>query len=117
TVAELAENARFYVERRPIPIDDKAKAVLTAEGRRVLRELGEKLAAVPFAAAELEAAVRAAAEATGAKLGLYAQPLRAALAGSTTSPPIFEVMEVLGREETLGRLADALAAEPAATGI
>ncbi|HMK67794.1 MAG TPA: glutamate--tRNA ligase family protein, partial [Stellaceae bacterium] len=117
TVVELVENARFYVERRPIPIDDKAKAVLTTEGRRMLRELTEKLAGVPFTAAELEAAVRAVAEATGAKLGLFAQPLRAALAGSTTSPPIFEVMEVLGREETLGRLADALAAEPAATGI
>ena len=117
TIAELAENARFYVERRPIPMDDKAKALLTAEARRVLGDLAPELAAVAFDAAALEAAVRAAAEASGAKLGTLAQPLRAALAGSTTSPPIFEVMAVLGREETLGRLADALTAAPASTGI
>jgi glutamyl-tRNA synthetase len=117
TVVELAENARFYVERRPIPIDAKAKALLTEDARRVLGDLVPKLASLPFQAAALETAVRAAAEAAGAKLGAYAQPLRAALAGSTASPPIFEVMEVLGREETLGRLADALAAERASTGI
>jgi len=117
TVVELAENARFYVERRPIPIDPKAKAMLTSEARRVLGELMPKLASMPFQAVAIETAVRAVAETAGAKLGTYAQPLRAALAGSTTSPPIFEVMEVLGREETLGRLADALAAEPASTGI
>jgi len=117
TVVELAENSRFYVERRPIPIDARARALLTDEAKRVLEGLGPMLASLPFQAAALEAAVRATAEASGAKLGAYAQPLRAALAGSTASPPIFEVMEVLGREETLGRLADALAAEPASTGI
>ena len=117
TIVELAENARFYVERRPIPLDDKATATLTAEARRVLRELSGTLATVPFEAAALEAAVRASAESAGGKLGLYAQPLRAALVGSTTSPPIFEVMEVLGREEALGRMADALATEPSATRI
>ncbi|HVM81695.1 MAG TPA: glutamate--tRNA ligase [Stellaceae bacterium] len=117
TVVELAENSRFYVERRPIPIDAKAKALLTEDARHVLGDLVPKLASLPFQAAALEAAVRAAAEAAGAKLGAYAQPLRAALAGSTASPPIFEVMEVLGCEETLGRLADALAAERASTGI
>ncbi|MFZ9635521.1 MAG: glutamate--tRNA ligase, partial [Alphaproteobacteria bacterium] len=51
---------------------------------------------------------RAAAEAAGAKLGEVAQPLRAALSGTNVSPPIFEVMQVLGREETMGRIADAL---------
>jgi glutamyl-tRNA synthetase len=55
----------------------------------------------------LEELVRGFAEAQGLKLGALAQPLRAALVGAMASPPIFEVMEVLGREETLGRLADA----------
>jgi glutamyl-tRNA synthetase len=98
-------------------LDDKAKALLTAEARGVLKDLAPKLGAAAFEAPALEAAVRSAAEAAGAKLGALAQPLRAALAGSTTSPPIFEVMAVLGREETLGRLADALTAAPASTGI
>jgi glutamyl-tRNA synthetase len=54
----------------------------------------------------LEAAVRAFAEAEGVKLGQVAQPLRAALTGSATSPPIFDVMAVLGRGESLSRIAD-----------
>ena len=57
--------------------------------------------------ADLEAAARSFAEAKGIKLGQVAQPLRAALTGATTSPPIFEVMQVLGRDETLGRIDDA----------
>ncbi len=56
----------------------------------------------------MEAAIRDGATATGLKLGDLAQPLRAALVGSTVSPPIFEVMEILGRDETLGRMDDAL---------
>jgi glutamyl-tRNA synthetase len=56
--------------------------------------------------AGLEAAVRAQAEAMTVKLGQIAQPLRAALTGSTASPGLFEVMAVLGRDEVLGRLAD-----------
>ena len=54
----------------------------------------------------LEAAVRAFAEATGQKLGKVAQPLRAALTGRTVSPPVFDVMAVLGREEALARIRD-----------
>jgi glutamyl-tRNA synthetase len=59
-------------------------------------------------AATLETAVRGLAESSGVKLGQLAQPLRAALTGGTTSPPIFDVVEVLGREETLGRIKDIL---------
>ncbi len=110
TLVELAENARFYVERRPIPRDDKARALLTPDARKLLSELTPKLGASPWDAAALEEAVRKQAEGAGLKLGALAQPLRAALSGSTTSPPIFEVMAVLGREESLGRLADAVAA-------
>jgi glutamyl-tRNA synthetase len=110
TLVELAENARFYVERRPIPRDQKAVALLTPEARTRLSELSPKLAASPWDAKALEETVRHQADGLGLKLGALAQPLRAALSGSTTSPPIFEVMAVLGREETLGRLADAIGA-------
>jgi glutamyl-tRNA synthetase len=58
----------------------------------------------------IEAAVREFATAGAVKLGDLAQPLRAAVTGQTTSPPIFEVMEVLGRDEALGRLTDAIGA-------
>jgi glutamyl-tRNA synthetase len=56
----------------------------------------------------LEAAVKAHAEKTGIKLGKLAQPLRAALTGTSTSPPIFDVLDVLGREEALARISDLL---------
>ena len=108
TLVELAENARFYVERRPIPRDPKAAALLTPEARKLLSELSPKLAASNWEAGALEETVRHQAEGVGLKLGALAQPLRAALSGSATSPPIFEVMAVLGRDETLGRLADAV---------
>ena len=108
TLVELAENARFYVERRPISPDAKAAALLTPDARKLLSELTPKLGASPWEAPALEETVRRQAESAGQKLGALAQPLRAALSGSTTSPPIFDVMAVLGREETLGRLADAI---------
>ncbi|HEX6842786.1 MAG TPA: glutamate--tRNA ligase [Stellaceae bacterium] len=106
TLAELADIARFYVERRPIPIDDKAKALLSAEARRLLTELLPALGAADWSGAALEELVRGFAEGRELKLGTLAQPLRAALTGSTASPPIFEVMTVLGRDETLARLRD-----------
>ena len=56
----------------------------------------------------LEAAVKAYAEKSGIKLGKLAQPLRAALTGTSTSPPIFDVLEVLGREEAMARINDLL---------
>ena len=62
--------------------------------------------------AALEAAIRAFIEAEGVKLGAVAQPLRAALAGAVTSPGIFEVMAVLGRDEALGRMDDFSGAAP-----
>jgi glutamyl-tRNA synthetase len=108
TLAELADVARFYVERRPLRMDDKARQVLDDGSRRLLAGLADALAAVPWSATALEARLRHFAEGQGLKLGAAAQPLRAALTGSIASPPIFEVMEVLGREETLGRIRDAV---------
>ena len=106
TLIELAEIAHFYVAPRPIPVDDKAKAQL-APAKPLIGALAQALDNTAWDSASLEAAVRAFAEAQGLKLGQAAQPLRAALTGSTASPPIFEVMAVLGRAESLARLADA----------
>jgi glutamyl-tRNA synthetase len=106
TLVELAQIAHFYVAPRPIPVDDKAKAILRPAAA-MLAELATKLGDLPWDAASLETAIRDFTEARGLKLGEAAQPLRAALTGSTASPPIFEVMAVLGRSESLARLADA----------
>ncbi len=108
TLEELADNALVYVRSRPLPIEPKAKALLDDAACRRLRALSDSFAGLTdWRAGEIEAALRAYAEREGAKLGEIAQPLRAALTGSTVSPGIFEVMEVLGRDETLGRIAEA----------
>jgi glutamyl-tRNA synthetase len=107
TLVELAAGARFYAAATPLPFDDKAKALATTEARRLIGDLSDTLAALPeWSDAPLEAAVRAFAETKGVKLGQVAQPLRAALTGSTVSPGIFEVMRVLDREESIGRMRD-----------
>jgi glutamyl-tRNA synthetase len=106
TLVDLVHAAAFIVAARPIPIDDKATALLDGGARILLGRLAETLKAAAWNAAALEAAVRGFAEAEGITLGKVAQPLRAALTGSTTSPPIFDVLVALGREESLGRIAD-----------
>ena len=94
----------------PSPTDDKARALLTQEARAVLGEVSERLAATDFTQATLDGALRAYAEATGRKLGQVAQPLRAALTGSTTSPGIDATLAALGRAESLARIKAAAAA-------
>jgi glutamyl-tRNA synthetase len=107
TLVELIDAASFIWAERPLALDDKAKAILTPEARILLRELGEALDAVePWTAEATELAVRTYAERKGAKLGAVAQPLRAALTGRLTSPGIFNVLAVLGRQESLARLRD-----------
>ena len=112
TVAELAANARFLVTPRPIRADEKAAKLLTEEARRLLGELAPRLDGVAWRADLLEERIREFAEEKAMKLGAVAQPLRGALTGSVASPSIFVVMEVLGREETLGRIADAASSPP-----
>jgi glutamyl-tRNA synthetase len=110
TIAELVEKARFYVMQRPITPSGDAAKMLTPGARERLGALGVDLgdlADVEWRGAALEARLRDFAGAQGVKLGAVAQPLRAALTGSLASPGIFEVMEVLGRDECLARLADA----------
>ena len=109
TLVELAEKAFFYVAPRPIqPTPDAAK-LLTGEARRLLGELEADLADAEWRATSLEQRLRDFAAAKALKLGAAAQPLRVALTGSVASPGIFEIMEVLGRDETLARIADAAA--------
>jgi glutamyl-tRNA synthetase len=88
-------------------MEPKAAAQLTAEARLLLRDVGDALAATDFTVPGLDAALRTFAERTGRKLGQVAQPLRAALTGSTVSPGIDATLAALGREEALARIAAA----------
>jgi glutamyl-tRNA synthetase len=108
TLVELADAARFLVADAPFAFEGKAAGVLQA-GSGALKGIAPSLETQPdWQAAGLEALVRSHAEAAGMKLGDVAQPLRVALTGSTVSPPIFEVMEALGREESMRRVQQAL---------
>ncbi len=107
TLVELADSAGYLFATRPLPLDDKAAAILDAEARGVLSRAADALEGVSdWTAAGTEAAIREVAEATGLKLGKVAQPLRAALTGRSTSPGVFDVLAVLGRDESLGRIRD-----------
>jgi glutamyl-tRNA synthetase len=115
TLVELFDAARFVWASRPLDLNDQAKALLTDEARALLVALLPELDAVTdWTAATVEAVVRPFAERSGLKLGAVAQPLRAALTGRTTSPPIFDVLAVLGRDESFARLRDQAGARPAA---
>jgi glutamyl-tRNA synthetase len=107
TLIELIDGAQFIFADRPLELDPKAAAVLTPETRQLIGRLRVALEQVePWSAATTEAAMRTFAESSDLKLGAVAQPLRAALTGRTTSPGIFEVLDVLGRQESLARLND-----------
>jgi glutamyl-tRNA synthetase len=107
TLLQLADGAAFLFAERPLGIDEAAAALLTADARSILAAAHEKLVALAnWDAASVEAAIREVAEASGVKLGKLAQPLRAALTGRTTSPGIFDVLALLGRDESLARIAD-----------
>jgi glutamyl-tRNA synthetase len=107
TLVELADGAAFLFAERPLPIDDKAKALLVGN-QDVLKQAHAALAAITseWSAASTEANIRVLAEEKGVKLGAVAQPLRAALTGKSTSPGVFDVLAVLGREESLARVGD-----------
>ena len=108
TLLELADGARFIFDCHPLPFEDKALAILDAEdgaAREVLAGIHSALAGLEDWAMEpIEEAVREFAEENELKLGKVAQPLRAALTGRTTSPGIFDVVWVLGRDEALVRI-------------
>jgi glutamyl-tRNA synthetase len=107
TLVELFEASRFIWADRPLAMNDQARAVLTPEAATNLAAVLSDLEALAgWEAPAIESAVRSYAERAGLKLGQVAQPLRAALTGKTTSPPIFDVLTVLGRDESLARLRD-----------
>ena len=107
TLIELLDSAYYLYAPRPLAPDDKARALLANGGRERLAGVLPRLEALPdWTAAGTEEAVRAFAADSALKLGQVAQPLRAALTGRSTSPGLFDVMTVLGREESLGRLRD-----------
>ncbi|GLR65892.1 glutamate--tRNA ligase 2 [Acidocella aquatica] len=103
-LADLAVSAAFLARGVPLPFEPKALALLTDEAKAMLGRLIPVLAATDFSAAGVDAALRGFAEAEGRKLGQVAQPLRAALTGSTMSPGIDATLEALGAEESLARL-------------
>lgn len=105
TLVELADNAAFLGRQTPLAMDEKAEKQLTAEARAMLAELGKELGALAeFSPSAIDATLRSFAERKEMKLGKIAQPLRAAVTGSTTSPGIDETLAALGKEEILNRI-------------
>ncbi len=104
SLEELAGSALFAVQEGPPALDAKAAATLTEEAKARLRDLAEFLNNAPWERADLEAWLRDYAEVKGIKLGQVAQPLRAALTGSLSSPPIDAVLYALGRTEAMDRI-------------
>ena len=110
TFPELLEKAEFILATRPIEPDQKAQKALDSVSNGILTELTPHLQNASWTREELETVLNGFAESRGTKFGKLAGPLRAALAGRTVTPSVFDMMLVLGREETLARLNDAAAA-------
>ncbi|MDF3062858.1 MAG: glutamyl-tRNA synthetase [Microvirga sp.] len=107
TLIELLDGASYLYAQRPLALDEKAAQLVANGGRERIAGLVPRLQALSeWSAESTEAAVRGFAEERGLKLGQVAQPLRAALTGRSTSPGLFDVMAVLGRDESLARLGD-----------
>jgi len=104
TLVELAESAAFLAHPVPLPMEPKARALLTPEARLMLRDVGTALAGTDFSAESVDTALRTFAETSGRKLGQVAQPLRAALTGRSVSPGIDATLAALGRTEALARI-------------
>jgi len=104
-VNELADGAAFLFKTRPLALTEQAEALLTSDSRALLAQISALLAAEQDWTTEaLEANLKAYAEQQGLGLGKLAQPLRAALTGQTTSPGIFDVLALLGKQESLARI-------------
>ena len=108
-IDELAKNAEFYACRRPITVSDKALKALDESGRSHLNNLQIQLGSIEdWSSLSLTDAIVKYAKKRDIKLGVIAQPLRAALTGNTVSPGIFEILAVLGKEQSLARINDVL---------
>jgi glutamyl-tRNA synthetase len=107
TLKDVVDGAHYLLALRPLALDEKAAKLLDPEAKATLAALGPVLEAVSnWTPQDIEGAVRTFVEAGGLKLGKVAQPLRAAVVGRAVSPPIFDVMAILGKVEVLARLAD-----------
>ncbi len=107
TLIELTDNAMFLAAARPMILDEKAEKLLNKDARGLLQRALVVLEALPdWSSDSLDGALRAFGASEGLKFGALAQPLRAALCGRTTSPGIFDVLETLGRDESLARIRD-----------
>lgn len=107
---ELTAASVFLFAQRPLPMAEKAAALLTDESRDLLAKVAARLDAENgWTIERLEATVKEMAEELGIGLGKIAQPLRASLTGQTTSPGIFDVLALLGKDESLARIRDQLA--------
>ncbi|RJE83195.1 glutamate--tRNA ligase [Paracoccus onubensis] len=106
TLPQLLEQARFALIDRPVEIDEKAGKALNSESRGMLKSLTAAVQHASWTRDELERSAKIIAEENGVGLGKLAGPLRAALAGRTATPSVFDMMTALGREETLARLRD-----------
>ncbi|MCI2392910.1 glutamate--tRNA ligase [Aliiroseovarius sediminis] len=109
TFPQLLEKAHFALTSRPLEPDEKAKKALDEVSRSILKELTPQLQTASWDRNTLEAILNGLAEAHGTKFGKLAAPLRAALAGRAVTPSVFDMMLVLGRDETVARLKDASA--------
>ncbi|AHM05419.1 Glutamyl-tRNA synthetase [Roseibacterium elongatum DSM 19469] len=107
SLPDLMEKAQFVLAERPIAPDEKAARALDPVSRGILRELTAQLQNVSWTREMLESTLNAAAEGHGMKFGKLAGPLRAAIAGRSVTPSVFDMMLVIGRDETIARLTDA----------
>jgi glutamyl-tRNA synthetase len=106
TLIELLEMARFILSARPFVPDDAAGKVLGSVSRGMLERLTSRLQHASWTATDLEAELRAFAGEEALSLGKIAQPLRVALTGRTVSPSVFDMMEIIGPEESIARIQD-----------
>jgi glutamyl-tRNA synthetase len=107
TIAELTDQAAFLIARRPVPLDEKARSVLKDDAKERLRRLAARLADAPsWDEAELAALVKAFAADEGVSMGQIGPAVRAALTGGAPAPDLPQTLALLGRDETMGRVAD-----------
>ncbi len=107
TLPQVIDRARFALVSRPVTLDEKAARALDAEARRLLADLTPHLQSATWTRDELEQVAKEFAQSRDLGLGRIAAPLRAALAGRTATPSVFDMMTVLGPDETLARIVDA----------
>jgi glutamyl-tRNA synthetase len=102
--SELIDKAHFILMDTPVLADEKALKTLDSKARTILCELTPHLQNVTWRRVDLESVTTKVAEVHGIGFGKLAAPMRAALAGRTTTPSVFDMMLVLGRDETIARL-------------